>query len=737
MPGKKQKKQIWRPKAQQVSVGKKDPNAPRKEQVPVVARAVNVQKLLGERGQDVTAPAKSTEALREQQVVQSMTKTLPINCTVNMKTISNLSLGIVLHALKHGLAAATDGPATNPYYMYRYLTDSFVAAMKGEAPLITQAPVWYWEIYYAIKKKQSPFKLSEVQYTWVFKPSSVADESPIPMGIGPEAYSIVLTAGLQADEVLGFPAFAPNAPYTLDLGASAISSLWAFCQGSNDMTKLISDPERGAYTFRDTSAFSVVYPELGGSFNTPNALKSTIYSERNIDSPLFAKFANYQPEGTEDWRGWHKAGVTGGSSALIGPCIAKMESKEEMRAKVSPIIKLYNFDEFFEVLSLSLSTAMGNGVQRSGSLPPPCPLSPIQAQILLRQTIIPLFSNELCPDLRLSQSNSELMLPFTVGQNGVSMGTRMLLPTFLAENIRASKSFQNRINADNPRTTLRMLSVLARPAQKPQLGNYSVPGGTTVYTTDGNDQLVNLIDCSSIQGNNVLYLDLTRSQIATLAATWNEWIQGLSTNLSPLIEIGQTDGVSLLKTITYTNFQGQLQQLATPAPNAPQTITRHKSASNVVKIKGLERKMMGSGAPVPGTGYFDTVTDRYTTSLQIVSAPVWKYLSLWILPVAIANPASLEEQSMQGWSAFFIEAYRIPRTTAGGQGVAIFGSPGANISAYDRHVMMSAIDVKGIATDGQTELISELLEMGKKGRGSFLEALASLVGPAINAIGMI
>lgn len=355
------------------------------------------------------------------------------------------------------------------------------------------------------------------------------------------------------------------------------------------MTKLISDPESKAYTFKDTSAFSVVYPELGGSYLTPNAMRSTIYCERNIDSPLFAKFANYQPEGTEDWRGWHKAGVTGGSSALIGPALMRMEHKEEIRSKVAPIVKVFNFDEFFEVLSLSLSAAMGANLQRAGVPPPVCPLSPIQTQILLRQTIIPLFANECCQDLRMSQANTELMLPFSVGQNGVSMGTRMLLPTFLAENIRACKAFQNRINRNNPRTTIRVLSVLARPATKPQLGNYTVEGGTTVYTADGNDQLVNLIDCSSVNGNQVLYLDLTRAQIGELAAIWNEWIQLLSTNLSPLIEIGQTDGVSLLKTITLTNIQGQLNPA--PSGNVPvPQLTKHKSQTKFVKIPGLERK---------------------------------------------------------------------------------------------------------------------------------------------------
>jgi len=480
-----------------------------------------------------------------------------------------------------------------------------------------------------------------------------------------------------------------------------------------------------------------VYPELGGSFQTSGALKNTVYSERQIDSPLLAKLAAYQPIGTEDFRGWQKAAANGGSSCLIGPTLMGLSSKTEIRTKVSPIIKFYNFDEFYEVLSLTVATACGSKFHNQGTLITQCPLSPMQVQVLLRQTMIPLFSNEKCQDIRMTDANSESLLPFTVGQNGVSEGTNMLLPTFFAENIRAAKSFSNRIMKDNPRTLMQVLSVLSRPSQKPQLGNYTVEGQAfpVVYTVDGNDQLIRLIDCSAVQGNQVFYLDLTRSEIKLLESRWNNWIQTISTNLTPLVAIGITDGISLLKTGTLTNFQGQ----GAPPP-VPQVqpvaalLTKKHSTNAIVNIPGLSRSVSTVSAPLPGTAYFETVTDRYTTSLQILSGPVWKFLSLWILPVALANPAAIEEQSIQGWSAFFCEVYRVPRSTAGGLGSVDPVMANRNPSAYDRHVSMSQIDVKGIAQDGQVELISDLLEMAKQGRGSFFDALASLVGPAIKAI---
>lgn len=695
----------------------------------------SLQKLLGERGTDINAPSNSLEAFRAAQLVSTMTKVLPVTATVSDKAINNCALGIILHALKHGLAAATDGPSTNPYYMYKYLETSIRSAMQGVIPSIQQAPVWFWELLYAVRKKQAPFKLSQVNYSWDFSASAVGDDSPIPMGVGGEAYSVVLTASLSTDSVLGFPALGPNVPYTQDLGADAIGNLWAYCAGSEAMTKLIGDPGEKAFMYKDTSSFSVVYPELGGSYETSNALRSTIYSERVIQSPLFAKFASYQPEGTENYRGWQKAGVTGGSSGMIGPAIAQMTCFDEIRAKVPPTIKFYNFDEFFEVLSLTLAGAMSPSVGRASQAISPCPLSPIEAQILLRQTMIPLFSNEQCQDIRMSQSNTELMLPFTVGQNGVSQGTSMLLPTSLAENIRSCKSFSNRIVKDNPRTTLHVKSILGRPANKPQLDNYLVESGPlTVYSTGIDSQLIRLIDCSSIQQNQVLYLDLTREQIKVLEESWNTWITGLTTNLSPLVSIGQTDGIAILKTCTLTNFQGQLTPITNPPNPAP---VLQKKNSKVICIKGLARKRLGASGPLPGTGYFDLVIDRYTTSLQVLNSPCWKYLANWILPVSMSNPSGIEEQSIQAWGGFYSEAYRVPRSTAGGQGIGIEGNPGNSVTAYDRHVTMAQFDVKSIATDGQNEIIDGLLELGREGRGSFLDAIASLVGPAINAIGLL
>jgi len=350
----------------------------------------------------------------------------------------------------------------------------------------------------------------------------------------------------------------------------------------------------------------------------------------------------------------------------------------------------------------------------------------------------------MVPDLFYFRNGSEILLPFTVGQNGVSLGNSgMLLPTNLAENIRCCKRFKHSIAttgkfSNGDRSTIDYVSVLTRPAQKSQLGNYTVEDQSfTELYRPGNDNVIRLIDCSSIQDNTTLYLDLSRAQIKVLESEWNKWIQTISTNLSPLVTIGACDGVSILKTHLYTNFQGQASVDPVQGVTGVQKGMVKQVSSKAIHIPGLQARRVGTAGPVPGTGYFDRVTDRWTSSNQIVPAPVWKVLQMWVLPVAMADTSNIEEQSSQGWSAFYIEPNRIPRSTAGGLGSAGPGQPGNPGTAYDRHLTMSAIDVKGIATDGQNEIIRFLEEAAAQGRGGFLDSIMQLAGPIFGALGVI
>jgi len=712
-----------------------------------------VNHALGTKGTDPRSPVHATiDGQRQELIVTTAVQCMEVTATTNTRPIAYLSLGIVLRAIKRGLLGSVKGPQNQPYYMFMYLNEAFRQAMEGSIPAIQQAPRWFWEICYALKKKTVSFKTGRVTYSWKIDTNPNAIDQVLTLGAGVQSYAVFLGAALSGVSINGFPVLAPVPAYTDALGEAAISNLWTFLETASVMGKMTGDPG-SAYCGNDTSSFSVTFPELGSSFETSDGLKTTIYSERQIDSPIFAKFATYQPPATAYWRGWHKAGAGGGSPCYIGPRMTELTSYQEIRNKTPPIFKFYNFDEFFEVLSLTMCMAQ-EARESAGLLAKPCPLTSQQVQIMLRQTLIPGFCNEMAQDLRLGGSYFLEMLPFTVSQNGVQPNnTQMLLPTFLAENIRCcarlTASLRSKISESDPRQIIDYIPVLARPSPSdvPQLQNYYYSTNVLLYAAPGPEVLINLIDCSAVQGGNTVYLDLSREQLEVLVTMWNEWIAEFSNVLSPLVQVNSESGIKALSTIMYTNHCGRL--LGNPEPEVQvtvnnttttttTTVTNKRKSAELPKDIGLKasRKLKNVGPSGNQSDFFQTVSDKDVTSGLNFQKPIWKFLSNMILPVNI-NDGQLEDASLQGWQAFFIEPYALARSATGGVGA---GVPGTGTlywpQAFSRHLNMASIDTKAIGNAAQNEFIEEIVEMGKKGRGGFFTDIAALIGDAVGAPGL-
>jgi len=351
-----------------------------------------------------------------------------------------------------------------------------------------------------LKPKLANFKTASIQYRWEIIASGQGDDQVFNLGLGPDNYTLFWGTGQTADSVNGFPVLGTVPPYTPELGLAAVSFMWSFCSATT--TPLVPDPGSACATYEDTSSFCVVYPELGASFYSVGAFRSTIYSERHIDSPLFAKFAIYQPAGTPYWRGWHKAGLGAGSASMIGPQIIDLKSdKLLMRNKIAPTVKVYNFYEVFEQLSLTVCLAYELINNSAGQNAQPCPLTSQQVQVLLRQNLLPFFDNEMFQDLRYDTPDKIHLLPFVVGPNGsMTQTSAMLVPTFLAENIRAMKALSAVGSKKYYNSVISWYSVLARPAptEYPQLGNYHAgPSQVPIYAVNPSEIAINIIDASA------------------------------------------------------------------------------------------------------------------------------------------------------------------------------------------------------------------------------------------------
>lgn len=688
----------------------------------------------GAKGTEILADvAESVVGMAADLVVPGSSSVIPVIATIEDRTISYLAMGIVLRAIKKGLMQSQTTDAV-PYYCFRYLIDAFSSCLESGVSLITEAPSWYWEIFHALKPKQVSFKTGAVSYSWKVVPTGQANDQVFELGTGASQYAIFWGTGGSGDAVNGFPVLGTVLPYTQVLGLAAIAKLWNYSGGRE--SKLIPDPGLACKMYNDTSAFSVVYPEIGASYFSVGAFRTTIYSERHIDSPILAKFAMYQPPGTPVYRGWQKAALGAGSASSVGPMWLDSGKLSIARTKFAPTIKFFNFDEIFETLTLTLCTALDNLV-KSQQPATTCPLTSQEVQILLRQAVLPMFDNDVFQDLRYDATENVVMLPFTVGPNGAVTGlVDMLIPTFLAENIRCMKRFSAQVNKKFENSVITWYSILGRPSpqEAPQLGNYTFGGGTEIYANLSGEVGINIIDCSAPVGQGVGYLDFTRTQIQQLKETWNQWITQLQNVLSPLVSVTGQKGIRALNCNINTLYAERLE--IPPPVVVPPPLTAGAPEKKKGAIKGgmmgtsLGRLRVSATVGPSGSSYFSAVGERRVTSVEPMKPEFWPFFSKWILPVVYSDD-TLGQTSAQALQTFLVEPNTLPKSSAGGVG-SPFNTTFAVPDSYTRHLSCAQIDAKSFAQLGNNELIMDLLNQDEKGRGGFFSGLiANMVGLAI------
>jgi len=412
--------------------------------------------------------------------------------------------------------------------------------------------------------------------------------------------------------------------------------------------------------------------------------------------------------------------------------MSEMQAIGQIKNKISPILQFYNFDEFFTVLSLAVGQALylASQSQNTTSLTA-CPLSSQKVQILLRQAMISQFANYQAQDICLGNTFFP-MKPFSVGPNGLATSqSSMLLPTFLAENIRCSVPRQVSLSGQDGLAQLDVIAVLARPADRPQLGNFTTgsPAVALVYTPNPAEVPVNIIDLSCVVSGNPLYLSASGNSIAADLDAWNSWIQTLSGNLSPLVSVGAASGVSALMTAFYTNTQQDNVIEPTPT-NLMTPIARKNSVKHFGTPPAKSHVSLSSAPVIPG--YIDMYTEKEILCNNVVTSEINKFVNLWILPAALSTGES-SQASLQAWQVFQIQPYTIPRSQAGGNGGDV---PSVYPTIGSRLKNMATVDTKASLSEQPNEFICELVELGKRGRGGFFSSIAgALAGTLIPGSG--
>lgn len=721
--------------------------------------AKNLALLEGQRGVDprsssVDAPMQLDKAL----TVPNSQSVLVVTCTLDPETIESLALSIILRSLKKGWAGTLKSAENNfPYAAYVYLVRAFLTVCSGSVPQISTAPEWYWIVADCLRPKLANFKTGSVRYQWdlgiinptEYTPANVRNASSTVV-LGFSDSTSLLWAGMREVQV---------GVYDPTIGENAIQSLFDYTQN----TYMTSQSEaHGTMFIRDTSAFAAISAEFGSAKLTPCGMVSSVFSERKISSPILSKFSPYQSEegSLTNFRGWKNAIISGGSPAYIIPRIMEMGEPKQLFNKVAPIFKQYDFGEFYEVLSLTLAAARNLAANDGlgGAIIPPCPLNPLEVAIILRQTILPVFANEMAHDVHFEADSSPPTVPFSVGSNGCSLvmsTAQMQLPQFFAENVRACSRRVVKLSAKNMDSQADYVPILMSQLVLINPINYTWDeAGTEViwkpYPTppDPPSPIILMFDLR-IQGEiPETFVDGNSPIVTEWILMWNEWIQSLSTFLSPLTTIGAEDGIRALSTVftTYHNkqlltelvaglnvvgpkeSQDALGKMKKEKPEkeklTPKSIERKSSKERKGRGAPNRRKKVGAGVgPETPSLYQSQSTVRISSTNQFLT-PIWKYQQVMICPVFVSTIPYTSIAASQAQQAFQVEPYSLVTTVNAETDVLIADG---ELLVYDRHLLMAQFDVRSKLAP-KKELEADLETLGRMGRGGLFTSLASLIG---------
>jgi len=689
-----------------------------------LARAI--AKKEGQNGIDSRSQSSSSEPLERELVSETVDNSIDSTASYDVKTITSLALGPVLLAMRKGwINQLTDASSAAtlgyPYYAFVKLFQSFIAAMSGTAPILQGAPRWYWYLTQALTPKTLKYKTGRVSLKWNVPSGDatfVPDSAFTYIG-GTAALYIPQFGGGEVD---GFLSLLPPTPYTNDLGEVAITQLFQFYK-SEGMNEIVSTYQTPCET--TASAFAACSPEIGESENLTSGLVTTVYSELSIQMPILAKFAKYQPE---TYRGWQRIQVSGGSPCYTIPRMIEFDpaKPKTIYNQLAPQFKYYNFDEFFTVLSFIIGSALEQNAKTplSGSLLPPCPLTSQQVQLLLRHTLMRRFYNHLIQDVSNSGAGAIAVVPFSAASNGLSTTTtNMMLPLLLTENIRAS----GRKSVQLGNSSIDYVPVLGRPFGLPQIGNftYDTPDGSVnLYASLVGETPINIIDLSFPLATPTGFITTEGETIVSLCNQWNDWIKGLSSYLTPLGDPGLEKGLNAFSNILTTVHQ---KYVAAPPPlPAPVNggMTRQSSRKKFIGLDPLVvKKVKVVPSNVVGSNYFAEVYPIVLTSTNVQQDPVLKYVKNMIAPVIIADGSlSTFSVTIAAQQIFRIEPYKVPMNNL----PAIVGATTTGSQTLlSRMLQMALFDVKAPFSD-ESEVVLDLTEAAKQGRGGFFSNLAGM-----------
>jgi hypothetical protein len=729
------------------------------------AVAKQLAKAEGARGVDSRMGAVEAPIAGGNVTLRQQDGSVNIQALTNIQTISNIALGAILDAVNKGWFTQTDsfngtsGPEI-AYNAWIYLTQSFINTMMGTYPTLQSAPDWFWHLSDALKPKDVPFKTAAATYSWMIQNYDPSSGPPqLPTLLPYDDFNAFVFGNLSTSVLVnGFATLIPVL-FNQDIADRAIQALFGFYPDTG-MTKRVPCASTD-YLKMDTSAFAACYSEMGSDQNnlTPNGFVTSLLSETKIRCPILAKFAFY---GNGDLRGFQEEKRAGGGGQYLIPRVMEFTSVSQFSNKCNVNIKYYNFDEYFEILSLAVSKAMT--ILQTGGLntnaPTSCPLTSLDVQLLLRQAMLPNFCNHMSQSLVLDPYTIR-MVPFSVASNGFSdqVGSGMRLPLFLTEAIRAARRRVIIPKRDWPNYQIDHVPVLGRPANLPQLGNYSYTVGTNTFLTyavNPSQQDFRLVDLVAFPPNSgATYFTATGRPYMTMLEEWNKYITQIENALAGTAHLGTEQGIRAL----WSNPTTQMNKLldfgslivtsgrnsngvSSPPPKRVPKTTGPVPGVGVPKEekKPPKREQIKIGTPtitadhvsiVPDVGLYTSQARTATVSSVPILSSVWKYSRLVPSPY-VADTLQLEEY-LSRLQTNYGEGFRYNYGQDSKYNILGNDEEVTTISVFSAHEEAADLCVRS-PIGGGSEIEAELMELAKTGRGGFFTNIAGFLAEDVFGI---
>jgi len=714
------------------------------ETTPPEQRGQELARELGASGTDPRAAIVQKKNAVTSETVANANATVNPMALMPFQNLANLCLGIVLFSIEKGWLST---PAPDPYAAYLYLFASFSNALTGTIPEISSAPMWFWIIIHALLPKNHRFKQATASYTWdASQVTGAAPPSPVTQYNNMRVVLGVINTG----NVNGYPTITIASTPTVAEQQLAIQQLFKFYT-DKALCKQVSGLPENHWIRHDISAFAMSYDE-GEASNAAFGQYCTAYLESPLQCPLLAQFAPYQQQGAGlKWRASLFTRRVSGTPAFIIPRLTEFESANEIKNKQFPIIKYFDFWEFFEVLSMIIGGALEYANQVGSALViGPCPLSAQNVQILLRQALMNVFDNAKMPDFAAGSGQGLVAYSvFSAGANGVALTQNvgnMQLPQVFSENVRACK--RKSIILRN-KQVLDFIPLLCQPTKMDNTGNQNLSGGYTFFNgiADANQSIytplvgevrINLVDGSYGPVTPTGYVSFEGEQYTTYLSMWNQWFTSLSSYLSGVTQIGTEQGCKAMSVLFNTVIESQILENSDSFKKNPKRKSVPPPVSLGARLLIDKHDVMPDPNQLPLSNYYEGVGINNFTSNATFVASVWKYVKLFIMPICHSQ-TMFYAGSTGYYQMSMCEPYRID---VGSNYSGDLASDETTVTAYQRHLELAKVDIKQ-QLSAKSEFSVELEELLKQGEGGVFAAIAGSIanmfipgsGGIVNKIG--